>query len=93
LQNPKISQALKPSDNFTPRHLGNDKKNTEEILKFIGVSSIEELMDQTVPANIRLKEENAFKHNGKELHGIESETMLLANLRDLANTNKVYRSF
>jgi hypothetical protein len=34
-------------------------------------------MDQVVPATIRLKKEQAFKHKGKELMGIHSETMML----------------
>lgn len=50
-------------------------------------------MDQVVPSNIRLKSENAFKHDGKELVGIESETMMTAHLREIAETNKVFRSF
>jgi len=54
LDNPKISQQLKPSDNFIERHLGNNTSATIEILDSLGVKSIEELMDQTVPAKIRL---------------------------------------
>jgi Glycine cleavage system P-protein len=93
LHSSKIASSLKPSDDFTPRHLGNDAKSTQEILKRLGVSSIEELMDQTVPPSIRLPKDQVFKHNGKEIKGITSETMMLAHLRDLANANKVNRSF
>ena len=62
-------------------------------MKVIGVKSVDELMDQTVPKNIRLKSENAFKHNGKEVVGIESETMMLSYLRDIASSNRVFRSY
>lgn len=93
LGNSKISSSLKPSDSFVPRHLGNNPKHIDEMLEVIGVKSIEELMDQTVPQNIRLKPEDAFKHNGKEVVGIESETMTMAHLRDLAKTNKVFKSY
>ena len=65
LHSSKISESLKPSDSFIPRHLGNDTKSTEAILKRLGVSSIEELMDQTVPPSIRLSEDQIFNHNGK----------------------------
>lgn len=41
------------------------------------MKSIEELMDQTVPASIRIKKGEAFKHKGSELMGIHSETMML----------------
>lgn len=54
LHSNKVSAALKPSDDFMPRHLGNDNKNTQEILKKLGLSSIDQLMDETVPESIRL---------------------------------------
>lgn len=54
LHSNKVAQSLKPSDDFIPRHLGNDSKSTQSILNTLGVKSIEELMDQTVPASIRL---------------------------------------
>lgn len=73
--------------------MGNTPKHIDEMLSVIGVKSIENLMEQAVPANIRLKLENAFKHNGKELIGIDSETMMIAYLRDLAHNNKVFKSF
>jgi glycine dehydrogenase len=93
LHNQKISASLKPSDNFIYRHLGNDSKNTNEILKTLNVNSIEELIDQAVPQSIRLKKEHAFKHEGKEVEGIHSETMMLQHLREYAMNNKVFRSF
>jgi len=57
LHSNKVSQSLKSSDDFIPRHLGNDSKNTQEILNVLGVKTIDELMDQTVPASIRLPKE------------------------------------
>ena len=62
-------------------------------MKSLNVKSIEELMDQTVPQTIRLKKDHAFKHNGKEVHGIHSEMMMLSHLREFAVNNKVYKSF
>lgn len=93
LNNPKISQSLKPSDNFIERHLGNNTSATIEILNSLGVKSIEELMEQTVPAKIRLPKDHAFRHQGKLLVGIHSETMMLSHLREYAMNNKVFRSF
>ena len=89
----KVSAALNPSDDFIPRHLGNDVKNTQEILKTLGVKSIDELMDQTVPQSIRLPADKVCVHNGKDIKGIFSETLMLSHLKDLANANKVNRSF
>lgn len=54
LESHHISSSLKPSDDFYSRHLGNDPKNTQLILNKLGVKSIDELMEQTVPKSIRL---------------------------------------
>ena len=75
------------------RHLGNDSKHTNEILSTIGVKTIDDLMAQTVPSGIRLRKDQAFKHNGKDVVGIESETLMLQHLREYAMNNKVNRSF
>jgi glycine cleavage system pyridoxal-binding protein P len=45
------------------------------------VESIDELMNQVVPEDIRLAPKNRFKHNGKELKGIDSETLMLNRMR------------
>ena len=93
ISNEKVSGQLKPSDNFINRHLGNETQTTNQILETIGVKSIEELMQETVPASIRLTDEKAFRHDGKEVTGIKSEAMMLQHLRDIASNNKVYRSY
>ncbi|NCB07897.1 MAG: glycine dehydrogenase (aminomethyl-transferring), partial [Bacteroidia bacterium] len=43
-------------DRFVSRHIGPRKNEIKEMLEAVGVSSMEELIEQTVPANIRLKE-------------------------------------
>ncbi|MFN5182186.1 MAG: hypothetical protein ACK5D5_04075, partial [Bacteroidota bacterium] len=43
------------ADKFVNRHNGPRGKELEGMLQKIGVSSIEELMNQTIPSNIRLK--------------------------------------
>jgi glycine cleavage system pyridoxal-binding protein P len=67
LQSQRVKADLKPSDDFFYRHIGNDPKNTQAILKKLGVKSIDELMDQTVPPNIRLSKENIMNHEGKSI--------------------------
>jgi len=57
--------------------MGNSDHSTKKMLEFLGCDSIEILMDQVVPEAIRLSPENRFKHNGKELEGIDSELMML----------------
>ena len=41
-------------DKFVSRHIGPRENDIQEMLKVIGVRSLDELIDQTVPANIRL---------------------------------------
>jgi glycine dehydrogenase len=42
------------SSEFIPRHIGPNERDTRQMLKTIGVSSLEELVNQTVPAGIRM---------------------------------------
>ncbi|NLA16298.1 MAG: aminomethyl-transferring glycine dehydrogenase [Bacteroidales bacterium] len=41
---------------FTERHMGPRPEQIQEMLQFVGVESMEELIEKTVPANIRMKE-------------------------------------
>jgi len=43
------------TDNFVNRHIGPGKEEIEKMLKFIGVNSIDALIDETVPSSIRMK--------------------------------------
>ena len=42
-------------ENFTRRHIGPDPSELNIMLKKIGVKSIEELLEQTIPDKIRIK--------------------------------------
>ena len=75
------------SNNFTPRHNGVSKAADEEkMLKEIGVSSMDELIDKAVPAAIRLKEPMPIAD------GI-NEYEFLNRCRSLAKKNKAYKSY
>ena len=41
-------------DVFSQRHIGPDAVQIKEMLEVVGLNSIDELIDQTVPNNIRL---------------------------------------
>ena len=43
------------SQEFTGRHIGPDEKETSEMLSMVGVSSLDELINETVPLSIRMK--------------------------------------
>ncbi|MCB0154499.1 MAG: glycine dehydrogenase (aminomethyl-transferring), partial [Anaerolineae bacterium] len=82
----KNSALLAPLDLFAPRHLGPRQSDLPHMLAALGVDSLDELIDQAVPAAIRLK-------RLLNLPAPLSESEVLADLRALAAQNKVYRSF
>ena len=44
-------------DKFVSRHIGTtDEQQLSDMLKVIGVSSVEELISQVIPSNIRLEQ-------------------------------------
>jgi len=75
-----------PLDTFERRHTGSPAPEIAEMLKVVGQASIDTLADAAVPANIRLK-------RPLRLPDAASETTALAELRDIASKNKIYRSF
>jgi glycine dehydrogenase len=74
------------TDNFVSRHNGPRAQEVEAMLKKIGASSINELIDQTVPADIRLKKPLAISK-------AMSEYQYLRHLKALGKKNKVFRSY
>jgi len=70
----------KQSSEFVSRHIGPDQTETNEMLATIGVASLDELIDKTVPSGIRLQ---------KKLDIAEpiSEFEFLTELKKIANKN------
>lgn len=77
---------LKSTDSFANRHIGPAAHRIPEMLEKVGVNSLEELIDQTVPASIRMKRE-------LDLPEAMSEFNYLRMLREKASRNKLYRSY
>jgi len=73
-------------DRFVTRHIGPRDNEIAEMLTAIGVSSMEELLEQTVPENIRLKQ--PLKLN----EGL-SERKYYRRILDLASKNKVFNTY
>ena len=49
---------MKTFDSFVDRHTGlNSKEDLQQMLATIGVASVEELLQQVIPQNIRLKKD------------------------------------
>ena len=71
---------------FLDRHLGPSKADLDRMLKIIGVKSKEQLIDETIPASIRLLQE-------PDLAEGMSEQKYLLHLRDLAARNKIFKTY
>jgi glycine dehydrogenase len=71
---------------FEKRHIAPDAAATAEMLKALGVTTLDQLIDQTVPAKIRLKQ-------SLQLPVAKSEFDYLKNLKQTASKNKVYKSY
>ena len=71
---------------FSQRHIGPNETETREMLATIGVSSLDELIDKTVPASIRLPQT-------PEVTESISEHEYLALLQQIAAKNKIFRNF
>jgi glycine dehydrogenase len=77
---------FKSTDHFVNRHIGINEDQLAEMLKVIGVADLEELISQTIPANIRRREK-------LNLLEAQSEFNYLKELRKKASKNKVFRSY
>jgi glycine dehydrogenase len=71
---------------FEDRHIGPDANEASEMLKAVGVNNIDELIDKTIPSQIRLTSPLSLKP-------ALAEHELLANLKDLASKNKMFTNF
>src|SRR5271168_4797864 len=73
-------------EQFSTRHIGPDQREREEMLKVSGANSLDDLIDQTIPARIRLK------HPLNLPEGL-SEYEYLRGLRDIASRNQIFKSY
>jgi len=71
---------------FAHRHHGNNISSINEMLQTIGAESIDQLIDETIPEGIRLKER-------LNLPEAVSEVEFLNEFKQLASKNKIFKSF
>ena len=74
------------TSSFNTRHIGVNQQQIQQMLQVLGIESLEQLIDQTVPAAIRL-------NKPLQLPAAKSESAALARLKAIASNNQVYRSF
>ncbi|MSO52134.1 MAG: glycine dehydrogenase (aminomethyl-transferring) [Acidobacteria bacterium] len=77
---------LDPLDTFAPRHIGPRGDEVAAMLKAVGAASLDQLIDEAIPASIRVTAP-------LDLPPAESESTYLARLKGIAKKNKVFRSF
>ncbi len=77
---------LRPTDRFAPRHLGPRPDDIPIMLERLRVDSLDALIAEAVPAAIRTD-------TPLRLPAAASESEALAELRELAGRNQVFRSF
>ena len=73
-------------DAFARRHIGPNRAAIDAMLKVVGFADLEELIDATVPANIRFP-------RGLDLPEAKTESDALAELRAISKQNIVARSY
>ena len=73
-------------ERFQSRHIGPDPDERDAMLKAIGAESLDALVDQVIPASIRLKKP-------LNLPDGLSEYQFLRDLRQVASRNQVFRSY
>ncbi|MFN8208353.1 MAG: aminomethyl-transferring glycine dehydrogenase [Bacteroidales bacterium] len=74
------------SYSFVDRHIGPGSMDLSEMLKTIGVSSLDELIDRTVPAPIRLKKMSGLSEPLSEMEYFNQ-------IREIGKKNKLYKSY
>ncbi|MGI9182417.1 MAG: glycine dehydrogenase, partial [Longimicrobiaceae bacterium] len=80
------NRQLADSDSFVPRHIGPSDEEIQEMLDTLGYDSLDELIDATIPGDIRLRQP-------LRLGDPKTEHEVLTELREIASRNQVFHSF
>ncbi len=75
-----------PVDTFVRRHIGSSDEEIQEMLETVGYDSLDALVDAVIPEEIRIKKP-------LNLGPPRGERELLAELKEIARQNKIYRSY
>ncbi|WP_208099040.1 aminomethyl-transferring glycine dehydrogenase [Nostoc sp. 106C] len=73
-------------NNFIQRHIGPNSDDIQQMLGVLGLSSLDTLIDKTVPQTIRFK-------GSLKLPDAQTEYAALGQLKKIAEKNQVFRSF
>jgi glycine dehydrogenase len=81
-----VLREFATAQEFESRHIGPNETEIQQMLEFLGIESLEALIDRAIPAAIRLKQP-------LQLGSGRSEYELLKELKAIASQNQVFRSF
>jgi glycine dehydrogenase len=81
-----MSVELESQDRFPARHIGPDDADVREMLATLGLPSLDALVAETVPADIRLA-------SALRLPAAVTEAEVLAELRALSEKNQIWKSY
>ncbi|MCC2520867.1 aminomethyl-transferring glycine dehydrogenase [Vibrio coralliilyticus] len=82
----ELLQSLSTQNEFVARHNGPNKSDQQKMLDAINVASLDALIDETVPAQIRLEQPMTMAE-------ALSEADMLAAMREFADQNQIKRTF
>ena len=82
----ELLQSLSTQNEFVARHNGPNKSDQQKMLEAINAVSLDSLIDETVPAQIRLEQP-------MNLAEAKSEADMLAAMRKFADQNQIKRTF
>ncbi|MCX7876232.1 MAG: aminomethyl-transferring glycine dehydrogenase [Melioribacteraceae bacterium] len=74
------------NDSFVNRHIGINENDIKKMCAEIGVNSLNDLIDKTIPSQIRLNEKI-------KIDSALTETELLERLEKIASQNKIFKSY
>jgi len=81
-----LGESTEKLSDFKQRHIGPNADDIRQMLDVLGVSSLDDLINQTVPQSIRLP-------RALNLPEALSEYAALAKLKEIALKNQIFRSF
>ena len=82
----QLGEIKMESISFARRHIGPSPDEVQQMLEVLGIPTLDDLIDQTVPQAIR-------KKLLLQLPAAQTEYAALAQLKDIASKNQVFRSF
>uniref|UniRef100_A0AAQ6A324 glycine dehydrogenase (aminomethyl-transferring) n=2 Tax=Amphiprion TaxID=80969 RepID=A0AAQ6A324_AMPOC len=86
LSSRQIERILPRHDDFAERHIGPGEREKREMLDVLGLESVDQLIEDTVPSSIRMQ-------RSMKMDDPVCENEVLESLQKIASKNKVWRSY